>query len=169
MTTRAARLAVEAAVVAQGEIDGEVEGEMGASKLGGAEAEARWKGAVAVEGHRWGVGRGRRTPPAGGRRAARREDGASSGGEEGATRIDHRAVRGKGSGPEKEAAVRRVNSHALKRSFRATIGGVKGISVGDADAQLAPFYGRCCEGGVENTVPSHAVACSRFAYYLLCL
>lgn len=150
--------------MAQGEIDGEVEGETEASKLGGVEAEARWKAAVAVEGHRWGVGRGRRTPPAGGRRAAGREDGASSGGEEGATRIDHRAVRGKGAGREKEAAVRRVNSHALKRSFRATVGGVKVILVGEANAQFAPIYGRCCEGKFDNTVLSHAAACSRFAY-----
>ena len=105
MTMQAARLAVEV-VVAREEREGGVEGEMGAPKLEAAQAGARWKAAAAVEGRRWGVGRARGTPPAGVRKAAEREDGASLGAEEGATRIDHRAVRGRGWGLEKEASVR---------------------------------------------------------------
>lgn len=126
MTTQAARLVVEV-VVGQEETEGGVEGEMGASKLGEAQAGARWKAAAAVEGRQWGVGRARGTPPVGVRKAVGREEGASSGAEEGATRIDHRAVWGRGSSREKEAEVR-GNVYALKRSFRTRIGGNTGHS-----------------------------------------
>lgn len=99
---------------AQGEIDGETGEEiMEWEKLGGVGAGARWKVAVAVGGRRSGVGQGKGTPRVEGRRAGLRGDGASSE-VEGAARIDRRDVRGKGSGREKEEAVRK-NMYSFRR------------------------------------------------------
>lgn len=97
------------------EIDGEPEGEIAEwEKLGQVGAGVRWKVAVAVGGRRWGAGRGKGTPRVVERRAGVRGDGASSE-VGGATRIDHRDVRGKGSGREKEEAAVRKSAHALAK------------------------------------------------------